>query len=347
MSQIVENRKKAWKDFYAGERNMLVSIQRDYGFRPWPFPENRKERIEYALDMYRAQMDALEWLDDDRVPYLSPYSGTEIFARAFGCQVHKPENDMPFALPMIHSSEEVAKLKVPSLEAESLQEIFSIADALHQAEPDAVMALPDIQSPLDIAALIWEKSDFFAAMLEEPEAIMEVVSMAQQLLCDFLDEWFSRYGTEFISHYPDYYMPCGVTMSEDEVGTISSSMFEEFSLEGINALSKRYGGVGIHCCANSSHQWGSFAKIQDLKMVNLVQPPEVLEKAYPFFKNICGQMNGFLQIESVEGTLRTNTMGLSKDARIVLQGFAHSKEEAIAMAKSLRELAEKYESMSC
>lgn len=344
MNQTVEQRKQRWLDFQAGKRKTLVSVQRgDLPFRPWPYPENKKERIQYALDMYHTYLDSMEWLDDDRLPYLSPYSGTELFARAFGCKVHRPENDMPFALPLVHSAEEAAQLKMPTLEADSLQEIFEIADALHAAEPDALLALPDIQSPLDIVALIWEKSDFFAAMLEEPEAVHEMVAMTQQLLSDFLDEWFARYGKEFISHYPDYYMPYGITMSEDEVGTISSDMFEEFSLGSINALSQRYGAVGIHCCANSFHQWGSFAKIQGLKMVNLVQPPEVLAKAYPAFRNICGQMNGILQVNSIDGELQADRTGLTKGARMVFQGYAKSKEEAIAMNAFLRDMAAEYE----
>jgi len=188
--------------------------------------------------------------------------------------------------------------------------------------------LPDIQSPLDVAALIWEKVGFFSAMVEEPEAVEALVHMTERLITDFLDLWFERYGKEFIAHYPDYYMPYGITLSEDEVGTISPDMFERFSLPSINTLSRRYGQVGVHCCANSEHQWQSFKKIENLVLLNFVQSPEVIARAYPVFADTCVQMHAAVDV------VMPNTQG----ARVVLQAFAGSKEEAIERAKQLREL---------
>ena len=48
------------------------------------------------------QMEMAQWLDDDRIPALNPWAGTELFARAFGCEVRYPGNNMPFAIPLIH-----------------------------------------------------------------------------------------------------------------------------------------------------------------------------------------------------------------------------------------------------
>ena len=39
--------------------------------------------------------------------------------------------------------------------------------------------------------------------------------MVKELMFEFLDEWFRRYGPSFMAHYPAYYMPNGITMSED------------------------------------------------------------------------------------------------------------------------------------
>ena len=40
------------------------------------------------------------------------------------------------------------------------------------------MSLVDVQSPMDIAALIWDKSDFFVAMMDTPE---QAVTLAERL----------------------------------------------------------------------------------------------------------------------------------------------------------------------
>ena len=73
-----------------------------------------------------------ELVDDDRVPYLSNVTGTEIFAEAFGCKVHRPEDNMPFALPLVRSAAEADKITVPDLSTSSLAYLFDIADELYR-----------------------------------------------------------------------------------------------------------------------------------------------------------------------------------------------------------------------
>lgn len=59
-----------------------------------------------------------------------------------------------------------------------------------------MLCLPDVQTPMDIAALIWDKNYFFAAMIEEPEAVKELAHKVSRLYFAFFDEWFRRYGAE-------------------------------------------------------------------------------------------------------------------------------------------------------
>jgi hypothetical protein len=138
---------------------------------------------------------------------------------------------------------------------------------------------------MDIAALVWDKNYLFCAMVEKPDAVKALAAKAMELLTKFLDEWLGRYGREFIAHYPPYYMPGGLTLSEDEIGSVSPEMFEEFFLPTLIELSERYGGIGIHCCAQSRHQWEGFRKIPKLRLVNLGGPntAEDIRVAYELF----------------------------------------------------------------
>ena len=328
MDSRIEKRKRNWLDLYEGKRESVVIMSYDHnlGERPWPYPENREGRIRWALDSYRKGMEALDWLEDDGIPHLFPYTGTEVFAEAFGCRVHYPGNDMPFALPAVRNAKEFARLKTPKLWDSNLAVLFDTGERLISAEPDGLMQLPDIQSPLDIAALIWEKEDFYAAMYEEPSAVKELIAMTQGLLTEFLDEWFKRFGTEFIAHYPDYYMPFGVTLSEDEVGAISPEMFGEFSLGGINELSRRYGKLGVHCCADSIHQWDGFASMENLVLLNLNQPAEIIKKAYRRFAGVCAQMHTGLPEEEID----------FPEARIVYQTGASDRDDAKRKLEKIR-----------
>ncbi|MCL1793017.1 MAG: hypothetical protein FWG34_04020 [Oscillospiraceae bacterium] len=334
IENIIEKRKQRWISLYENKEKSgaVILIGRNYGGRPLPYPENKTGRIEYGVNAYKMQMESLEYTDEDMIPFLLPYTGTEVFAAAFGCKVSYPAGDMPFALPLVRNSREVAKLALPDpLNSPPTAEIFEIADKLRESAPNAMMHLPDIQSPLDVAALIWNKEDFFAAMYEDPEAVTELVAMTEKFLCDFLDIWYARYGTEFIAHHPDYYMPYGVTFSEDEVGAISPDMFARFSLGSLNRLADRYGLTGMHCCADSGHQWENFKAIKNLALLNLnlTHTPDRYPEAYKYFEDSCVQMHARIS----DGQWQND----NKNMRVVIQDWANDNNEAREKSKALRE----------
>ncbi len=336
----IEARKARWNRFMALDstvkRIRIVNCNEGARERPLLWPENRRERSEWVVSHYEWQARQALWLDDDKIPHLDFSTGTEIFAEAFGCAIHRPTNNMPFALPKVNNAAEASKLKTPELSTSTLAYLFDMADeAISRTGKDIPLRLPDVQSPMDIAALIWEKSDFYVAMVEEPETVKELAGKVRGLLTAFFDEWFHRYGTRFIAHYPTYYMEGGFTLSEDEVGAVSTGMFEEFFLPELISLSDRYGGLGMHCCANSRHQWPGFMRIPNLRLLNIVQPPDVVADAFPFF-------NGYVaQWHSCTGEAPPLNMleGLNPDTHIVLETSAASKEEAIRLAEYLKALS--------
>jgi len=291
MNRSSGDRVAAWADLYGRRRRetLLVHLWGDDSppDRPLPNPDRMEDRFAWSLAAWRRQAGMMEWLDDDALPFLDPYTGTEIFAEAFGCPVRRPENHMPFALPRIRDSAGLRSLRRPRAGDPPLAALFEMADRLRAAAPGALMRLPDIQSPFGIAALVWEKAGFLAALHEEPEAAEDLVAMAEELLTEFLDLWFARYGSAFIAHFPVYYMPRGVTLSEDEAGAISPEMFRRFAAPSLDRLSARYGALGIHCCANARHQWQNIKDLRGLAVLNLVQPDAEIVRAVEFFGDAC------------------------------------------------------------
>ena len=328
----LDERKKRWCDFYSGSRRTMVLIEMDYGERVYPSPGNMDRYFAYVLRKYEVQAGCLEWLDDDRAPCVSACMGTDIFAHAFGSPVIYPGNNNPYARPAVFSAAEAAGLKKPVLERSSLMEVMEYGYRLRKAAPGALLQLPDIQSPLDIAALVWEKADFFTALYDEPGAVKDLVAMITELLVEFLELWFKTFGKEFIAHFPDYYMPYGITLSEDEIGSISPEQFKEFSLPALIKLSEHFGSrIGIHSCANSRHQWPLLKTIPGLVMLNLIQPDDVIRDASVYFRD------GPCQIFSMDQNSCTDL-----GARVVLQGTADSKTRALAVLSKLREISENY-----
>lgn len=336
MNSEIQRRIRRWENLYAGngsiDRVFMIHIGDPFADRPIPIAENKNKRIEWSWQKYRQRMQQTEWLKDDYIPHLDLYTHTEIFAQAFGCKVCYQPDGAPFATHRIQNASEVKDIKVPDWSSTHLTDLFEIADELRKrAGSDAVVRLPDIQSPMDIAALIWDKNEFFPAMVLEPEAVKDLAAKVKELLVSFVDAWFARYGKNFIAHYPDYYMPVGFTLSEDEVGAVSEDMFEEFFLPELTELSNRYGGLGIHCCANSRHQWDNFKKIPNLKLLNICQPPSVTREAFQCFVDHTVQLHGW----SGDGPAETWPSQLPANARYVIETVVKTRDEALALCERL------------
>ncbi len=348
VSSTIDSRKRRWNEFLKPDAapGFLFKVgYPDNRLPPLPsapphWPDLAKERVEYKWLAYQRALERMLDVDDDSVPFINMCSGTEIFAEAFGCAVHRPSDNMPFALPRIHTAAEVAAIQVPELSHSSLAYLFDMADELaRRAGPGAVFKMVDIQSPLDIAALIWEKEAFFVAMIETPEAVKELSSKASTLLCAFLDEWFRRYGKEHVAHFPDYFMSSGMTLSEDEIGSLSVDMFREFVYPELAELSARYGGIGMHCCADARHQWGNLKSVPGLRLLNFCNPPtrkpeEYVGAALPFFAETCAQWHcGWTPDLPAERWPE----GYPQNSRVVIESWAQDQTAAIHLAARLRD----------
>ncbi len=329
MNTEIERRKQNWVDFSdmssPVNRLLVVEYTQDVIRRPPLWWEKLPEREEWAYRRYMLQLENMEVLHDNTIPHLSMITGTEIFAEAFGCPVRKPENDNPFALPLINDVSEFHKIKAPRLEDTRLPELFDLADRLKaRAGRDALLSLPDIQSPMDVAALIWNKADFYMAMFDEESAVNDLAEMVKELMFSFLDEWMRRYGPGFIAHYPDYYMPSGIALSEDEIGIVSSEMYVGHFQKELHEFSRRYGGIGIHCCANSNHQWKNLLAVPGLKVLNFVRDEENTRKAIEFFGPTTPQFhNTMVDLHAIPG---------SEAFHVANFLYANSLENAIRIA---------------
>jgi len=304
--------------------------------RPALWPENRRERVEWIWQDYEAHLARAAWLDDDLVPSLNMLTGTEIFAEALGCAVHRPADNMPFAQPFIHSVADVGRVRVPALSSSTLAYLFEMADELYlRSGPAAVFRMVDIQSPMDIAALVLEKSAFYEALIEAPAAVLELADKARQLLTAFLDEWFRRYGSGFVAHYPDYYMPQGITLSEDEIGGVSADLFAKYFRPELESLAGRYGGIGLHCCAHARHQWPQLRELRGLRVLNICRPRDVAVAAYEYFSDVTAQMHGTV----TDDLLETWPGGYPAKSRVVLEvSGINNRFEAEQVAVKLRKI---------
>jgi len=334
----LSQKRKKWDRFMAGSadvKNMvMISYLNELEAKPFISDGCYMSLSEWIIRKYHIMMDNLDWLDDDTIPYLDMLTGTEIFAEAFGCKVVYPTDSGSFAFPLISDYAEIEKLKIPDLWDTRLSDLFAMGRYLRdKTDKDAIIRLPDIQSPTGIAAMIMKKENFLMGLIEAPEVIRELIYKVRTLLISFLDAWFDEFGKSFVAHYPDYYMEYGLTLSEDEVGSVSADMFEDVFLDELNILSERYGRIGIHCCANSRHQWDNFLKINNLCLLNILQPVETVKEAYRFFENKCAQWHSYYG----DNPMREWKRELPQNARVVYSLDAKDRSKALRYLEALRD----------
>ncbi len=247
-----------------------------------------EDRAQMGKRVLEHELRCLEEVGDDRVPMLHCWSGTEVFAAAFGSPVSYPEHSMPFALPAVYTAEDADRLEAPDVLSGTLGDMFRLADRMVElCGPQYPVRICDIQSPFDIAALIWEKEAFFNALIESPEAVHRLLRKVTDTLINFIRAFCDRYAKVCLVHYPDVWLPAewGVCLSEDDIGSISNRHFEEFCLPYLQELAGAFGGISMHSCAAGQHQWRSFLKLPRMRYLNLHHPPTSLQVSIELFSD--------------------------------------------------------------
>ncbi len=226
-------------DLFAGPfRGHAIIMDPERGSAPHPgdyavSDKPLQDWLPYILDDYTAQVRLLEKLDHDAVPFAHLTTGTGIFAAAFGCPIHIYPDSPAAARPIVFSPEEADALCMPSLNAPTIARVFEMGELVRrQLGPQVPLGVPDIQSAFDIASLIWNKEDIYVALIQNPDAVKRLVAKCQTLLKQFFDAFKRAFPECNLCHCPNAWAPpeLGVWLSEDEAGSMSVQMFEEFCL---------------------------------------------------------------------------------------------------------------------
>ncbi len=213
---------------------------------------------------------------DDGVPIMKISTGTHIYATAFGCDVHTFADNNPCALPLVSTASQADALEEPKIEnSRVLMRIIEMFDEMkRRLGHDVDFGPPDMQTGFDTAALIWDKTSFLCAMVDpdEKDALKRLTEKCARLFKAFVQLLRDMYPTLSPCHCPETWTPpsLGPWVSNDECGSMSVAMFEEFCLPELVDLAETFGGLGMHCCAAAEHQFPSFQKIPNFYAFNRV-----------------------------------------------------------------------------
>jgi hypothetical protein len=251
---------------------MIDAQGRDYTLSDRPI----SELAESVLENYRRRVEFLEAVSDDGVPYARVNTATHLYAAAFGCRVHLFGDSNPCALPLVRSAAEADRIELPDVwKSRMLGRVFDMAhEVRRRLGPDAPIGPPDVQTGFDTACLIWNKEDLYTAMGDQEgrAAVKRLAAKCAAFLSDFLAAYRREFGGTSPCHCPDVWSPpdLGPWVSNDECGALSTAMAEEFCMPELLELSRRFGSLGMHCCASAEHQFDSWKKIPGFYALNRV-----------------------------------------------------------------------------
>jgi hypothetical protein len=318
---------------------MLDLAGRDYTISEAPVADLAPTIVEN----YRRRLEMLRAAGDDGVPYARLNTATHLYAAAFGCPVHIFGDSNPCALPLVRTAEEADRLEVPDIwKSRHLSRVFEMAHAVsRELGPDAQLGPPDVQTGFDTACLVWNKEDMFVAMMEEEgrKAVRRLTDKCARLLADFLAAYRHEFPMASPCHCPDVWCPpeMGPWVSNDECGALSTPQFEELCLPELLDLSRRFGGLGMHCCAAAEHQFPSFRKIPGFYAFNRV----AARQGYlPLLEHFGGaddpvQVIGWLSDDDIRRLLA----GASRHTRFVFVKGEMTADDARRWLEAMRDLA--------
>lgn len=225
------------------------------------------------------------FLPGDNVPGFFSDLGPVALASAFGGKLRFEEAGPPWIDPVIYKAEDVYYLKIPSVQDGLVGEALRRAKIFRErSEGKIAIRPPDMQGPLNTAALIWEEQEFLMAMKTHPEAVHYLVNIVTEYIIQVYQAFMSEFG-DMLDHpaWPPVWMPpeLGVGVIEDLLPLISASNYREFGLPYTTRIAQTFGGVAIHCCGECERHLPALAEIPNLRLLEFAYPhtrPEAVQE---------------------------------------------------------------------
>ncbi|HEX9114506.1 MAG TPA: uroporphyrinogen decarboxylase family protein [Anaerolineae bacterium] len=209
----------------------------------------------------------------DAPAYLEPWYGIGTTAAAFGAEYDWLEGQAPAVRPLYSTIEEVPELVARAPEAASIlkETLAAIHYFLEQTHGRLPISWSDVQAPLNVATELVAISDFFLAMVQEPERVAAILKAVAGELIRFtelqsalLGPTLARPGHGFASSRRG----TGIGMSTDNLVMISPRLYERFCVADTVRVGARFSGVAIHSCGRWARWLPAVRKIANLRMVD-------------------------------------------------------------------------------
>jgi len=226
------------------------------------------ESQQKAADILRLKQ--WDWCPQTTVNIEPWYWNTHSIALTFGAEPHFTSDGKEWIKKMISDPLQVSKIKIPGIWSGRTGEILEKAGELLKQQPEeTLIRMPDIQSPLGIAELLWDES-FYVAFYLSPDALHDLLEKITTLNINYIKEFQNLLGRRLnpACHPRIWSDPEGYYISDDVNSMISPEQHAEFSIPYINKITEACGPVFYHSCTWTPPYFENIKNVKNKKAVN-------------------------------------------------------------------------------
>ena len=202
---------------------------------------------------------------DDTVLAIHPIGGatgwlTEVFGGETVWFAHRP----PYPHHVIHETSQIDRLR-PDFQASpifqaGLEQMRFFRKVVGDRIP---VGPPDLQSPIDVATMIFDYTQLIYAMVDEPakvHALMRMITEAMIEACHV----FAKETNDYALSAFNWWLPRGIFLSDDLQAVLNPDLYREFAVPYNEMLAREFGGLALHSCGRTRHNFENLATTQGL-----------------------------------------------------------------------------------
>jgi len=255
--RLIENEARV-RAFWGGAERFLISVDsQEYRYRQ-SFDADEMLRLAPLNLRHQAELPGIN------LPSFYPDYGTISTAKYWGGTTRFDSTGGnifcdPVA-PNVEAALAISPLPPDHPTMDGYQGVSIYHRLCEHLESDALwFRSPDMQGPLNTAALVVDQPELLMSMVSEPEAVHS--------LLDGITDWEISYGQYLRDEsngrlcgniWPYTVLPIdlGLSLTEDMMPLLSTKAYRTFAPPYLERLDRAFGGLLIHCCGD----WGRHAQ---------------------------------------------------------------------------------------
>jgi hypothetical protein len=205
--------------------------------------------------------------------FLEPWYGIGAVACAYGAEYYWNGDLAPATTPVFRTVGEALKHEPMEIAKTAVgRHTLDMVDFfLEKTKGRLPMSLSDVQSPLNAAAALVDTSEFYMAVLEDPEAVIRLLDRITDLLIPFYKKQIEAIGEALV--FPGHGFSSsrafsGIGFSDDNSIMLSPEIHLDICGPSMLRFGEAFGGFAFHSCGDWSAKTETVKSLAGLKMAD-------------------------------------------------------------------------------